>query len=244
MRRRDSAAEALHGRLVCRPFKDPATGSTRTFWGRVQYRGKQYRPQYFTVVYEDGDSHTATTAALRKWLMPAEQQLPAGITIPDRDSDDTAAAGSVQHLQQQWQQPAALPLPSMLLPAGELQPLLQQLDFSRCMAAADPVCCSHQLHACWTQAGGAFLPLNPGMPAPLLVMAPATHALTAALAAAFALQPAFVACYIAGFNLPPELDPLVRQLQQQQRAAVIVGQQGQWLCCTFGAFCISNWRLH
>jgi hypothetical protein len=91
MRRRDQAAAVLDGRLVVRSFVDPSTGRSRNFWGRVVFRGEQSRPRYFYVVYEDGDSHTASTAMLRKWLMPADTTLPAGVAIPVQATQGAAA---------------------------------------------------------------------------------------------------------------------------------------------------------
>jgi hypothetical protein len=81
-KRRDAAAAALHERLVLRSVKDPATGGPAEYWGRVHYLGPQYRPYYFTVVYQDGQEEDCTRRLLSNHMVPADTQLPAGISIP------------------------------------------------------------------------------------------------------------------------------------------------------------------
>jgi hypothetical protein len=60
MSRRDRAAEALHGHLVRKKWRDAQLGKDRLLWGRVHYRGGQACPNCFVVVYEDGDYQSAT----------------------------------------------------------------------------------------------------------------------------------------------------------------------------------------
>lgn len=84
MRRRDNTAAGLDGRLLLKSKHDPATGLPASYWGRVHYRGPQYRPYYFLVVYEDGATQQVTRRALAKWLMPADTQLPAVVVIPSQ----------------------------------------------------------------------------------------------------------------------------------------------------------------
>eukprot|EP00775_Hariotina_reticulata_P014957 gene14957-biopygen24 len=82
MSRRDKAAAALHGRLVNKVFDDPLSGQARVFWGRVHFRGAQMRPNYFLVMYEDGDFQAATVTAVKKILVAESEQLPAGVHVP------------------------------------------------------------------------------------------------------------------------------------------------------------------
>jgi hypothetical protein len=82
MRRRDSTAAGLDGRLLLKSKHDPATGLPASYYGRVHYRGAQFRPYYFLVVYQDGATQEATRRALTKWLMPVGTQLPASVVIP------------------------------------------------------------------------------------------------------------------------------------------------------------------
>jgi len=89
-KRQDQQAEALHGRLIRKPFRD-ADGSQRQFWGRLHYRGPLSRPNYYLAVYEDGDSETLRFATARDLLATADQQLPAGVTIPELSPQQSVA---------------------------------------------------------------------------------------------------------------------------------------------------------
>jgi hypothetical protein len=79
---RDQLARAVHGRLVLKPFKDPDTGAMRKYWGRLHFQGETSRPYYFKVVYEDGDSESATVTGVKRHLMPEGTELPSGVNIP------------------------------------------------------------------------------------------------------------------------------------------------------------------
>jgi hypothetical protein len=81
MRRRDESAAALDGRLVLKS-KPTSAGPPAACWGRVSFKGVQFRPKYFTVTYDDGTTQECTKRALTKWLMPADTQLPSGHSIP------------------------------------------------------------------------------------------------------------------------------------------------------------------
>eukprot|EP00775_Hariotina_reticulata_P005639 gene5639-biopygen7440 len=76
MSRRDKAAAVLHGRLVIKVWNDSVTGQPRPYWGRVHFRGAEYRSNYFVVVYEDGDYHAATVTAVKKLLQPEFVSVP------------------------------------------------------------------------------------------------------------------------------------------------------------------------
>jgi hypothetical protein len=163
MRDRDAFAEALHGRLVKRSFYDPITKKKRVFWGRVHFRGVQARPNYFIILYEDGDWQTATTASLKKFLMPENTQLPA-VSIPTLtaeeiyqlcytgDSQPTAAAAAV----------ISEPFVSVNVPLQDMQLLLNKLDLSRVAFLSYHGNVSQQLQAAMQQIG---LPLKSALSA-------------------------------------------------------------------------------
>lgn len=81
-RHRDGAAAALHGRLVLRPYSG-AAGQPAELWGKLHFLGPQYRPRYFTVVYQDGQEEDCSVRQVRKWLLPADTQLPLGISFAE-----------------------------------------------------------------------------------------------------------------------------------------------------------------
>eukprot|EP00878_Enallax_costatus_P044228 GHUV01052600.1.p1 GENE.GHUV01052600.1~~GHUV01052600.1.p1 ORF type:complete len:133 (-),score=31.84 GHUV01052600.1:210-584(-) len=83
MQKRDAAAEQLHGRLISRLFKDPLTKRPRTYWGKVHFRGKEYWPQYFLAVYDDGDHHIMSKQAVQRYLRPVGTVLPEGLVVPE-----------------------------------------------------------------------------------------------------------------------------------------------------------------
>ena len=83
MKRRDAAAASLHGRLITRVFKDPATKRPRSYWGKLFFRGAEKRPQYFLVMYEDGDQQHMSYSVALKYLKPESAVLPPGVVIPE-----------------------------------------------------------------------------------------------------------------------------------------------------------------
>jgi hypothetical protein len=76
MRARDKQAESYHGRYVSRKQIDQS-GSTPSTWGTVIYRGPDFRPQYFTVHYDDGTKENLSMTKLKN-----RQPLPAGSARP------------------------------------------------------------------------------------------------------------------------------------------------------------------
>jgi hypothetical protein len=211
MRDRDAFAEALHGRLVKRSFYDPVTKKKRVFWGRVHFRGVQSRPNYFIILYEDGDWQTATAASLKKFLMPENTQLPAGMSIPSLtaeeiyqlcytgDSQPTAAAAAV----------VPGPFVSVNVPLQDMQLLLNKLDLSRVAFLSYPGNVSQQLQAAMQQIGVTLKSARSAETASAAVLISSQpESVMAALAAARQLQPAFVALYQPGFQLTAELSSI------------------------------------
>jgi len=92
MKKRDAAAAAKHGRLVKKLFDDPITGQLRLYWGRVHFQGPMHRPNYYLIMYEDGDSQTMGNRQLNPVLQDAATQLPAGVTIPEPPAVAAVAA--------------------------------------------------------------------------------------------------------------------------------------------------------
>jgi hypothetical protein len=244
MRDRDAFAEALHGRLVKRSFYDPVTKKKRVFWGRVHFRGVQSRPNYFIILYEDGDWQTATAASLKKFLMPENTQLPAGMSIPSLtaeeiyqlcytgDSQPTAAAAAI----------VPGPFVSVNVPLQDMQLLLNKLDLSRVAFLSYPGNVSQQLQAAMQQIGVTLKSARSADTASAAVLISSQpESVMAALAAARQLQPAFVALYQPGFQLTAELSSYLQHQQQQQHGGIMVGREGVWLLFTFGVFTISTW---
>jgi ABC-type Na+ efflux pump permease subunit len=83
---------------------------------------------------------------------------------------------------------------------------------------ADPVCCNQQLQQCLLQLGIPHLLQPPPTAAAIIIMAVQPASATAAIAAALAFQPAFMACYLPGEQLTAHL---LQQLQQQQSWTVL-----------------------
>lgn len=81
MRRRDSAAASLDQRLMLKSVKGSGTAPPSAMWGRVQFKGIQHRPWYFDVHWADGSVSQFTKRGLLKHLMPADTQLPAGVSL-------------------------------------------------------------------------------------------------------------------------------------------------------------------
>jgi hypothetical protein len=92
MKKRDDAAEAKHGRLVKRLFFDPITKQRRFYWGRVHFQGAMERPNYYMIVYEDGDTQTMGNKQLNQVLQPEGTCLPAGVSVPQPPPMAVAAA--------------------------------------------------------------------------------------------------------------------------------------------------------
>jgi hypothetical protein len=242
-KRRDQEAASLHGQLIRKAFRQPRSNQQRVYWGRLHYRGPQFRPNYFLVIYEDGDDETLTTAQARKLLPASTEQPPPGTSIPALTQEQilqcTAAAACVQHhaaaaltaVQQQATQP----------PPADVRLLLSSVDFSRVVATADPVCGSQPLQRQHQQQGQQHQLQPPRLPGAAYLMAVQPSAAAAAIAAALSQQPAFLACYVPGQQLPAAVQQL---LQQQRSPAVLRGMGGSWVCVAAGVLDISSWLLH
>lgn len=92
----DVEARALHGRLVTKVFHVPGSGKrqTKTYWGRLLFRGPIFRPNYFQVTWEDGDWTINSLPRLKASghvLHPEGTALPPGVSIPTATGSSTAA---------------------------------------------------------------------------------------------------------------------------------------------------------
>jgi hypothetical protein len=193
------------------------------------------RPNYFIAVYEDSDYEVLSAAvSAKRLLQPAEAQLPQGVIIPDEldpqmlwrlgHTDAQERDAAARELQQQLAAAAVqLPLLMAVPPAKDLRLLFESLDLSRVAFTADPVCCNQQLQQCLLQLGVPHLLQLPPTAAAIIIMAVQPASATAAIAAALAFQPAFMACYLPGEQLTAHL---LQQLQQQRSWTVLTAGGG------------------
>jgi hypothetical protein len=256
----DLKAQALHERLVCKPFTDPATKQQRSFWGRLHYRGGQYRPFYFRVLYEDGDEEDCRMADIQRYVMPASTALPAGVSLPAF----VAAGAMLEQYQRHYstqcmlrdrhlalQQLAAgalpqqLPVPATVVPAAALQQLQQLFSFRFAQELLDPVTQSLQLLQWAQRLPVAPVPVGSQPPtsgAAVIFMAPEAQQLSSSLAAALHMGPALLCCYFPVPILPQGLRHSFAVLQPQQRAQAIPTEGGLWLAVAPGPCNLRLWR--
>jgi hypothetical protein len=251
MKRRDQQAQQLHGRLIHKSWAEPGKSSRRWFWGRLHYRGPLSRPNYFVAVYEDSDYEIMSAATARRLLKPAGTQLPAGISIPEvsqqllqqlASTDLQEREAAAQNLQQQLTAAAAvMPLSVAVPSSADTKLLLSSLDLSRVAFTADPISSNHQLQAQLQQHGVVHMLQQPPFPAAIIIMAMQPASAASSLQLALARQPAFLACFIAGHELPAAVQRLLQQRQLQH--AVIKAGGGLWLCLSAGALDTHHYLL-
>eukprot|EP00882_Tetradesmus_deserticola_P030286 GHRQ01033987.1.p1 GENE.GHRQ01033987.1~~GHRQ01033987.1.p1 ORF type:complete len:245 (-),score=92.42 GHRQ01033987.1:136-870(-) len=218
-KRRDAAAEQLHGRYIVRRFSDPTTGRVRGFWGRLHYRGPLARPVYFTAIYEDGDSQAMSVRQVRPLLQPVGRQPPASVSIPALPVEPTAAAAGDTLVQWQLQHVAAagsssIASTAMPVPAADVQRLASAVDFSSLEAIIGPAGSapqqlSQQLPPLVSRPWKVSVPAHSAY---ALVLAPHPTALLDTLAAAISQQPPLLLCYAATAALPLSIGQLLQQL--------------------------------
>jgi transposase InsO family protein len=239
-KRRDARAKELHGRLVLKPFKDPATGYQRKYWGRISYLGELARPYYLHVMYEDGDSETATVTGTQRYLVAPDVQLPAGVTIPGPGSN-----GSEQGAGQSVAAAASslTPLPSIIVPLLAWQQLHKHVQLSWAQCVADPITCSNQWHARLTQYKVPFeCTQGPVGPATAVFCAPTPEAAWGAIQRVLQMRPVFAAVYMrAGTVLPSLCRDMLHQLISNHRALLVPAVTGRWLLLAGGHFGIRAW---
>jgi transposase InsO family protein len=245
---RDQRAKALHGRLVLKPFKDPDTGAVRKYWGRLHFIGELERPYYFRVVYEDGDSESATVTGVQRYLMPVETQLPAGVSIPMQKAAGAVAAAACgqdnggSNLAVRSQQ-LQLPLPHIQVPIRAWQELAASLQFSLAQAVIDPITCSKQWSMLLERANIPVRQL-PGVsePAAVMLIAPQAGVATQALEQAVAARPALLAAYFpTQAVLSDGWRASLWELQAIGRSVTIAAQQGCWLVLAGGPAGVKSW---
>ena len=81
-RLRDETAQSYEGRIVCKKTST-RKGNITDLWGVVHFRGKEFRPRYFELVYDDGSTEIATGTIPKKM-----QMLPASAPHPRSIADD------------------------------------------------------------------------------------------------------------------------------------------------------------
>eukprot|EP00775_Hariotina_reticulata_P015025 gene15025-biopygen632 len=95
MKRRDQDAAGKDGRLVQKVFFDPSSGQPRPYWGRVHFKGPLARPDYYLVMWEDGEQWECGNRQLNPLLQPEGTGLPAGLVIPAPPADFVVAVAQV-----------------------------------------------------------------------------------------------------------------------------------------------------
>jgi len=229
-KKRDEAAAAFDGRLVLQPFKDPATGRARRYWGRVEYRGPLFRPQYFLVTYQDGDSQTMTLARLKRWLQPEGTQLPAEVTIPASQVAMMAPASSSASMQYNYAASYGREavIPAVTVPREDLVRLCQVFQFSLAQALCDPITHNPQ----WQSALGAGMKVTFDKPthgATVILMAPIQSAAVSAIHRACAMKAACVVCYLPSLTMPEALGQLMSAMTARDTATYFRVTCGWWL---------------
>jgi hypothetical protein len=244
MKRRDTAAKELDQRLVQRTFKDPNTKRSRKFWGRLHFQGEEARPYYFKVVYDDGEVLEATVTGVKRYLMPAGTQLPAGVSIPPLPVAALGLQGLPRAAPQcimssRHAQGAAIP--AATVPPADLQLLERTVQLSLAQAICDPITCSRQ----WLQLfARSRVPLSTAAVrhgASVVIMAPAAQYERQAVHAGLRQRPALLLCYISALAFPDCLNPLFTALKRQQRALAVRGSQGWWLMMCQPGMALQQW---
>jgi len=243
MSRRDKAAAALHGRLVVKVWNDSVTGQPRPFWGRVHFRGAEYRPNYFVVVYEDGDYHAATVTAVKKLLQPDSASAPSGVSVPvlsaeriyDMMLKDPAERVSALACMALSAPPANISVQDLLL-------FFACVDLSRVAALSYLGSAPQQLQLQMQQLGVQLNSAQSASSATAAVIVSAQPAsVVAAISAAVQLRPAFLAVYQPGFQLSRSVSSYLRQKQRHGQGVSRAGRDGLWLFFTFDAFRMHAW---
>ena len=241
MKRRDEEARQLDGRLIQQPFRDPSTKRKRLYWGKLHFRGELSRPKYFHAVYEDGDSHYLSLATAKKFLAPADAQLPAGIQLPTPTAQ-VATKSEFYNSQAyfQEQQTGQQLFPSTSVPNVEFQLLSRYAQLSLAQHLADPITANPQ----WQLIAGkrAFtvhLPLPHAATA--LCMSPRLSCLLPALHRAILLKPAVIVCYAPSIVLPPVVQQLLQALKDQGLASAVRSFLGWWIIISRAPLKVQAW---
>jgi hypothetical protein len=247
MRSRDEAAEALHGRLILKPFiVTPTSKQERLFWGRLHYRGPTLRPTYFLVMYQDGDSETMTMRQAKKWLQPAGTQLPRGITIPDLEQAVAAAAAtSAGDMQELAPYNPDGRYPATIVPQDDMAILIALLQVSAAQHLADPITNGQQWRHLAAIKSKPYLDIQeePALAA-LYCIAPAFLHTYRAIQAGMQHRPALLVCYVASLVLPAAVDRLVRAGRCMRSAACFRANHGWWLLFASPPMDINEWLMN
>jgi hypothetical protein len=247
-KKRDQAAEAKQGRLVKKTFNDPSTGQPRQFWGRVHYLGPLSRPNYYHIVYEDGDTEIMGNRKLNQILQPEEVQLPAGVSIP-MPVDPIAAAAQVfssAPMQQVVRDRGfgTISVPAAPVPISDLQQLTRLISIGLAQYCWDPITCSDlwrsYVHSvpCYCQPN---LPAGVRPSSAVILTAPVVQYILHAVKQALQCKPAAIVCYVPTAWIPSPVWQLLQALKQQQRAAMFRVSAGWWLVISRPALPVRHW---
>jgi hypothetical protein len=99
-------ARTLHGRLIRKTFRDPATRKAREYIGRLEYLGQSGPACHrYVVRYTDGDSETLESHQIKPaMLLPADAETPPELTaasaLTANGEDSNASRSRVEELLQ------------------------------------------------------------------------------------------------------------------------------------------------
>jgi site-specific DNA-cytosine methylase len=246
MKKRDEAAAAKHGRLVQKLFDDPITGQVKPYWGRVHFQGALHRPNYYLIMYEDGDSQTMGNRQLNAILQDMDVVLPAGVTIPEPPA--TATAALAQHFAPRITQQviraqpgSVVAIPHCHIPGHDIMELSDKLIWQ---AWHDPI----TQYPGWIQLPFTLPVPNESWPnhqaKPVgtpIYLAPALQYVLQALHEAFKLRPVLIICYIPALQVPQPVWQLARIMVEQGTGALFQAAQGWWLIISRRPVPVHRW---
>eukprot|EP00775_Hariotina_reticulata_P000616 gene616-biopygen1270 len=234
MKRRDQDAAGKDGKLVQKVFFDPSSGQPRPYWGRVHFKGPLARPDYYLVMWEDGEQWECGNRQLNPLLQPEGTGLPAGLVIPAPPADFVVAAAQVFQPEtvQQVIRDRDQPLPSHPVPKRDLMLLSSKLLWQHC---SDPV--THYggwmelpfSHPKPNESWPANQPVPQGLP---IFIAPALQYVLQALHRALKLRPTLVICYIPALWIPTAVWQLAKTWIAQGSGALFRVEAG---CASTGS---------
>eukprot|EP00775_Hariotina_reticulata_P012120 gene12120-biopygen14017 len=234
MKKRDEAAAAKHGRLVKKLFDDPLTGQLKVYWGRVHFRGALARPNYYLIMYEDGDSQTMSNRQLNPVLQEPNVTLPAGVHVPEPPAVAVATAvqqclpSNVQHAGR-FASSSVAQVPCCEIPDHDLRALSDMFVWQ---AWNDPI----TQYPGWVRLPFTLPVPNESWPqlqqrptGVPVYLAPALPFVLQALQEAFKLKPVLIICYVPALSLPQPVWQLANVMINQGTGALLQAGKGWWL---------------
>jgi hypothetical protein len=243
MKKRDQAAEEKAGRLVKKVFFDPISRQPRPYWGRVHFKGALSRPDYYLVMWEDGEQWDCGNRQLNPLLQSEDTRLPEGVYIPDPPDEAIAAAAQVFQPApiQQTIRDLEQPLPSHPVPREDLMLLTSKLLWQHCR---DPI----TQYSGWidlpfadpkpNETWPADKPKPSGVP---VYIAPALQYVLQALHRAVKLKPPLIICYIPALWIPTPVWQLAKIWIARGTGALFRVEAGWWLIVSRTPVPVHQW---